>query len=314
MQVKILNLNSGNPFQHFPEDLNYKKQETFDKIMKNLLPQVELSNKVSCLEIGAGSNLLTAKGLVNLGAKVVTLDINWTPERDTLSYEEYVELQRDVLKALVPTFYGKDEKIKSYLGDLAFLDHKESQLKDNKFDLIYFYDSMFTNGLNQTVSASSTARYLDLVIPFSERILKANAAINNGGVLFATGMHENFTERYDKQYGTDIPKCVGWTNNRLTDLLLYWAIAGATITGKKPTLIGMMGQTKESLGGRFSKYSQEQIQNQVYRDTIDFIIGNNFPSLFGNENNYRNLREASEILPREERAKLAVIDAVFVKY
>ena len=102
--------------------------------------------------------------------------------------------------------------MESYLVDVAFLCDERSALKEHVFDLIYFWGSLYSEGICSSVTQSRTPREAGIHIPFLERIQQVVPALREGGALLAVSGYFN-------GYFEETPEDISYLNRRLLDLV-----------------------------------------------------------------------------------------------
>jgi hypothetical protein len=322
MKIKIINETTGNPFEYFSDDTDkyidpilyyprgYNKQENVQRVMSGLLKKIGLDTNIDCLEIGSGHNLKPSQSLSNLGARVVTLDADWNPERHTEFPElkDYDKLRKKFGKEImIPRIAGQNGNVVCYLGDVAFLKDEKSELKDYQFDLAYFFGSLNYDGCCSCVEDAQTSKEFGINISFPKRLLPIISAIKDNGRILATSSHFS-------GYMPESEKYVGTHNLDLVEIALYYALG----TKRKAKSIGIFVQTPESVMKTLglTNLSQEQ-KERLLENPFEQAIKNGLKSLFGKDNNYENLRKALDTLNQDDRIKLTnlgLVDAVYVEY
>lgn len=317
MEIKIIDEKNGNPFEYFPRDgykpdypRNYEKQKNVQKVISGLLTKIELDKNIECLEIGAGHNPKPSQALSNLVEKVITLDADWEPQRHTdfSELENYKKLKAKWGKELViPRLAGKNDNVDCYLGDMAFLKHEKSELKNKKFDLIYFWGSLYSTGICSSIDCSVTAEELGISINFSERLLPALSNLKNNGKILSIGPHFN-------GHDSETKKDVGIYNINLVETALFYALGSE----RKAKSIEIFVQTPESVKKRLRiKNFLIKTQERLLDDPFERKIRNGWGSLFGEDNDYENLRNTLNRLDNNKREKLknlGLVDAVSIEY
>lgn len=232
MEIAIIDEKNGNPFEYFPEEKDkycsknlhfprsYKKQEIVNKVIEGLSRIMGLGNKIDCLEVGAGHNFIPAEAFSFLGNKVITLDndLNYMRHYYLLKgneFEDYERFNKLYAKSrIIPKLGGKLENVDCYLGDLAFIDHEESELNDKKFDLVYFFGSIYTDGTCSSIDCSESTLDLGIKIDFKERINKSLKCLKQEGKIF-------FCKSYFSGYLSESVNSLGIHNQSFVDLALY---------------------------------------------------------------------------------------------
>ncbi len=242
---------------------------------------------------------MPSQALSKQGHKVYTLDANWDPNIHTdITHERLKEIKRD----FIPLLGGKKGNISHYMGDVALLKEDKSALKDCNFDLVYFWGSLYSDGICSSVSRSRAPVDHGINIKFEDRILKVLPCINKAGNLLAVSgiFTDYFIENMDG---------LNYFNKRLLDLVLYWA----NYSEKPVKNIGVIGYSREALKQRY-KEQQSEIETKLFMDSIQQIIESEDYSAFGKVNNYERLRKATEKIDRRALDNLGEIDAVFIQY
>ncbi|MEK6963031.1 MAG: hypothetical protein AABX70_01295 [Nanoarchaeota archaeon] len=306
MKLKIIDEKSGNPFEYFPDEehhiegyaRNYEKPESVAKVMGGLVRILNLPSKADCLEIGASNNFKPSRSLNQQGMCVATLDADCNIQRhtDIATYDAYKDMKKQLgSQILIPRIAGRDGPITNYLGDLAFVLDEQSSIRNQRFNFVYFWGSMYWGDTCSSVEWSQTASdWCQIKIPFPERILKAVHLIKEGGRLFSTST-------VFSGHAGEKPSYIAYSNQVIVDSALYLATAGPI----KAKTIGLIGQSEEATRKKFGAFPnplEEIIQKKLY-------------SCFGDNNDYQGLRKAmADIENLKALDRLGMVDAMFLEF
>ncbi len=322
MEIKVIDEKNGNPFEYFPDDgdkyrertfyypRSYKKQENVQRVISGLLARMGLETDIDCLEIGAGHNPKPSQALSSLGARVVTLDADWEDERHTNlpKNEDYAKLKRELgNKVMIPRVAGRNRNVICYLGDVAFLRDEKSELRDKKFDLVYFWGSLNYDGCCSCVEDARTPEEFGIKINFPKRLLPVVSAVKDSGRILATKSHFS-------GYMPESEEFVGAHNADLVEIALYYALG----CGREAKSLGIFVQTPESVMKTLgiTSLSPKQ-QERLLENPFERIMRNGWSSVFGKDNDYQDLRRTLNLLSLGHRTKLTnlgLVDAIYVEY
>ncbi len=296
MRIITINETTGNPFKYFHGKNSistchraYENLKEVSEVMNGLASILNLQEGINCLEIGAGGNVYPSESLTSLGAKVKTLDADGWETHNLIpcSLRDYEKLKdKDIL---IPHKAGEHNGIEAYMGDLAFLLDEKSELKDEKFDLAYFWGSLYGFGICSSVINANKAAYHSVKISEKDRIgILPQALKKNGQILIVS------------------PKFNGHSSEKIDTLrvdsktLLAYAYYFALGTDRQATAIGFIGGTNhiddyDTLEGVKVKLSQ---RSQLQERTNEFAY----------------VRDIISKKDQEKIRRLNVIDAAFVKF
>ena len=152
MRRIIVDENSGNPFPttlslvdavgmgfipHSPEGYSHN-DKAISAAVKKLAVMVGLTPGKRTLDVGYGQNLTVAETMSHLGMQSCGIDSIDKPDA-----------QEDADLTFVPAqFHVEQNGVRKYWGTIEELLHPNSQLKDEKFDLITFWGSWESGGYN----------------------------------------------------------------------------------------------------------------------------------------------------------------------
>jgi hypothetical protein len=321
MKIQIIDETNGNPFHYFPDDNDhealryYRKQETHDNVLANLAASLQLNKDSQVLEVGAGGNPRPSQALSRIAGKVSTLDADWDSGRHTILpnvgdlYRVREKLGKDIM---IPALRGRNELVDCYMGDIALIRDMQSELRDKKFDLIYFWGSIHSGGICSSITQSRASCDLGVIIESSKRLLTPINSLKDQGHLLAVSGYFNGHQSEDIQ---DIE----WQNGNMIDLSLWWANSGE----RRPKKLGFIGQTLKFARKNIKFFSWPLHKatpaqfKDLETDAIQRKISNKRYSFFGKENDYDKLRQAYDQISDEDKPRLrglGIIDAVFVEF
>jgi len=209
--LPILGINTGN---------NTGNMSTGDP--KSALNESERSSNFTSLEVGVGHHLQKSQALAVLGAMPSALDATvcgafsrlYSSERERI--DNYLKQCEQIgNKVYIPHMAGEVNKVKLYLGDIALINHDESVLREQEYDMVFFFGSVFSEGISLTVD-TFTLSDDPHKIGLEERLKVPISKVKSGGILLATSSYH--CGAFEMDAGV-----VSHFNKRLIDLLLYWS-------------------------------------------------------------------------------------------
>jgi len=147
MKLNLIDEKSGNPF---PAQLAifeptilpvsregyHHNEQLIKKTTKELAKIVDLKPGQKTIDVGYGSNLSVAEAMHELGMDAYCLDSG-----DGLDIAKYPN------RLFVPPYFNVEENgVKKYCGTIEDITHRESQLRNTKFDLITLWGSWESGG------------------------------------------------------------------------------------------------------------------------------------------------------------------------
>lgn len=323
MDLEIITERESSPFRHvFPGKYTNGRRYGLDllsmkKVMKEFLENISLDRNIKTLEIGAGHGQEPSKALLSLGANPFTLDADWNDYCTGIPTTE--DLDKIGEAQLYPMLAGKNG-ITHYLGDVAFIRDNKSQLKDKKFDLLFYWGSIYTGGFCSSIDVSRTATYeFNKDISLKERLEAPIKNVNNKGNM--AYISEFFNRTGDLEIH---PKNIISLNGDMLDVLLLWA----NHKNRKPAKVLIFGLNPDFA---FEYIKENVIKEKLYHDLTEIgikeavnndTIGNfmtNHRSMFSNyetkdSSEYKRALEIFSPSQQREISKLGLIDCVAVGY
>lgn len=308
------------PFSHIaPRKYTNGRRYSGDdmkKVTGELLDALGLSREISSLEVGAGHHQEPSKALRNLGVNTTTLDLDWNGDFCTKIPLEGIDRLGE--SQLYPMLASEPER-QHYLGDICYIGDERSELRDKRFDLLFYWGSVQGTGFCSSISCSeNTGLNFQREVSLKERLESPIPNVSEKG--FMAEISGFFNATGDPHIH---PKNVLLFGGYMIDTLLAWLNNEA----RKPEEVIVFGLSKD----RARDYIREQVSNEVSRlvtdkeiedsvnqNRIEFMA-NKHASIFSDRANKDSsgYRKALEVLaPLEQRAivELGMIDCVAVKY
>ncbi|MBI4454031.1 hypothetical protein HY636_05295 [Candidatus Woesearchaeota archaeon] len=278
-------------------------------------------NGLTSLEVGVGHHLQKSQALAVLGAMPSALDATvcgafsklYTSERERIdSYLKQCEQKGN--KVYIPHMAGEVNKVKLYLGDIALINHDESVLREQEYDLVFFFGSVFSDGISSTIDTFTLSED-PYKIRLEERLKLPILKVKSGGILLATSSYHCGAFEMDAGH-------VSRFNKRLIDLLLYWCSASNREIEKAGIVCVSKERTRQVLGSNIlndldelEEALSDPVTNLSYHTSSP---NGTYTSILGKEDNYKRLKEALERFSHDDKRRIAEsvgrIEAVYVKF
>ena len=322
MELEIITERESSPFGHiFPGMSKHSNgrrygqdSEKIEQVMGEFLDSLHLPWGSRTLEVGAGPGREPSKALLMLGAKPATLDADWNSHCTSIPTIDHLNRMGEA--QLYPLLAGQNG-ITHYLGDVAFIGDKRSQLQGTRFDLLFYWGSIHGTDFCSSVARSRTATHVfKRDVPLKEILV---APIDNveHSMAYVSGF---FNATGDPAIH---PTNVMTFNGRMVDTLLLWA----NYCGRKPARAVVFGLNPDfsfeylrenARKECFGKVNETEIREAVDNDTIGRFMQNHW-SMFSDyeakdSSDYRNALEVFS--PAQQRAisNLGLVDCVAVQY
>lgn len=151
------------------------------EVLEGLVERADIQGRI-VLEVGAGHVDNKLSFFQSKGFDVSALDYDWTKLHEKAGIPSNAEHQEEIagdlyLKGMssVPHLVGEYGGIKFFRGDVRNIAHTDSEIKNQKFDLIYFFGSIFN------MSSICRAVGVQTIPPLREHLSE------NGQVLVVSG-------------------------------------------------------------------------------------------------------------------------------
>jgi len=198
MDLEIITERESSPFRHiFPEILEFSNGRRYGQdmgcmtqVMGEFLDSLHLPRNPKTLEVGAGHGQEPSKALLTLGARPSTLDADWNTF--CTLYPKLDDLYRLGEAELYPMLAGNNG-VTHYLGDIAFIGDERSQLRNERYDLLFYWGSIHGTDFCSSVEQSRNAKDKhNREIPLKERLVAPIANVEHSmayvsGFLNGTG-------------------------------------------------------------------------------------------------------------------------------
>jgi len=322
MELEIITERESSPFRHvFPTKYTNgrrygKNLENMQLVMGEFLDSLKLGRDIRTLEVGAGHGQEPSKALLALRATPETLDADWN-EYCKGRIPTVAELDKIGEAQLYPTKAGNNGVV-HYLGDVAFIGDERSQLKNERFNLLFYWGSIHSTDMCSDVNKSSTARDFGIQIPLQGRLVAPIGNVGTDGYMaYVSGF---FNMNGDPHVH---PKNVMSFNGRMVDTLLLWA----NYEGRKPARAVVFGLNpdfsfeylRENAGHEcYGGVNEAEIREAVDNDTIGIFMKNHW-SMFSDyqakdSSAYRKALEVFSPAQQKAISDLGLVDCVAVQY
>jgi len=322
MELEIITEKESSPFRHiFPaEHTNGRRygtdSENMQLVMSEFLESLSLDRNIRTLEVGAGHGQEPSKALLKLGAKPSTLDADWSYTYCT-DIPTIEDLQKLGEAQLYPMMAGKNG-VTHYLGDVAFIGDARSQLKDMKFNLLFYWGSIHGTDFCSSIEQSRSSYDFGREIPLKDILVAPIQNVgNNGYMAYVSGF---FNRTGDPMIH---PKNVMTFNGKMVDTLLLWG----NYDGRKPARAVIFGLSPDfafeylrqnTEQECFGRVTEAEIREAVDNNTIGRFMKNHW-SMFSdykakNSSGYRRALKIFSSAQQKAISDLGLVDCVALQY
>ena len=323
MELEIITERESSSFRHiFPEiseHLNGRRYgqdlKKMEQVMGEFLDSLHLPRDSRTLEVGAGHGQEPSKALLALGAKPATLDADWN-EYCKGSIPTIDDLDRIGEAQLYPMLAGQNG-ITHYLGDVAFIKDGRSQLRNERFDLLFYWGSIHGTDFCSSVQRSRTSKYnFKRDVPLEDRLVAPIDNVENS-MAYVSGFFN----------GTGDPSLTAKNiivfNGYMVDTALLWA----NYQNRQPQRVLIFGLSPDfafeyarGVGNEslINKPTEAEYREAVDNDTIGKFMTNHW-SMFSDykakdSSAYKKALEVFSQAQQKAISDLGLVDCVAVQY
>lgn len=232
------------------------------------------------LEVGAGHKDDKLKFFVGRGFDTYALDLDSTELHKRIEHPRKTTI-KGWEGALIPFYVGNANGVRYYQGDIGLISDPSSALRDKRFNLVFFYGSIFSHGSNSRTVAQSRSscdvyewanetereRLMDKCLISLEGRLKAaqNLLDEQGQILIVSDTFSGYLDQ--------TPELLAEARKQYLDLLPFFEVA------KDVKVFGLSDHyLRENLARQgYRKLEFERLPDQKEMDvedlgTIDAIL------------------------------------------
>lgn len=323
MELEIITERESSPFRHiFPEISEHSNGRRYgqdlkkmEQVMGEFLDSLHLPRNSRTLEVGAGHGQEPSKALLALGAKPATLDADWN-EYCKGSIPTTEDLDRIGEAQLYPMLAGQNG-VTHYLGDVAFIGDERSQLKNERFDLLFYWGSIHGTDFCSSVQQSRTSKYdFKRDVPLKDRLVAPIENVENS-MAYVSGF---FNRTRDPHLTA---KNIIAFNDDMVDTALLWA----NYQRRQPQRVFIFGLSPDfafeyarGIGDEslIDKPTEAEYREAVDNDTIGKFMTKHW-SMFSDykakdSSAYRKALEVFSPAQQKAISGLGLVDCVAVQY
>lgn len=319
MRLEIIKDNAS-PFNQvfsrpYTNGRRYQGDE-MDRVAGDFLGSLELSPEdTRSLEIGAGPYQRPSRALKNHGVNTTTLDLDWNSFCTKIPRESLEVLGESKLYPML----SSESETQHYMGDICYIGDERSELRDKKFDLVFYWGSIYGASICSSIEDSERTRLgFKREISLKQRLESPIPNVSEKGLMAEISGFFNATG----------DPCIHPTNillfgGYMIDTLLVWLNNEI----RKPEEVIVFGLSKdraleymqEQLPNEFSNsISKDEMRDSLNKNRFEFMARNHY-SIFSDhkkEDSSEYVRVLGALSPTHQRAisELGIIDCIAVKY